>query len=171
MVHLSYTAYDKVFKTKSSLEQNRYLLFFLIWEFVHVAKYLQRSFLSFESRHITGQVSKSPKMSEPPQNSDVAENEKRRFAVNSQAPDVPELAHQGIFQLSRLSVSCNVKTIKIHLLHLNLTDFMKILSVSKYHCESHNNFMKFFWKIILFLIRLAFNDTKTHFYKSEVVQR
>ena len=47
--------------------------------------------------------------------------------INCQAPDVPELAHQGIFQLSRLSVSCYVKTMKKYPLHLNLTDFMKIL--------------------------------------------
>ena len=32
--------------------------------------------------------------------------------VNSQAPDVPELAHQGVFQLSRLSINCYVKTTK-----------------------------------------------------------
>ena len=32
--------------------------------------------------------------------------------LNSQAPDVPELTHQGIFQLSRLSVNCYVKTMK-----------------------------------------------------------
>ena len=36
----------------------------------------------------------------------------RMNLINSQAPDVPELAHQGIFQLSRLSVSCYVKTMK-----------------------------------------------------------
>ena len=32
---------------------------------------------------------------------------------NSQAPNVPELAHQGIFQLSRLSLNNYVKTVKI----------------------------------------------------------
>ena len=32
--------------------------------------------------------------------------------VNSQAPDVPEMAHLGIFKLSRLSVNCYVKTKK-----------------------------------------------------------
>ena len=39
----------------------------------------------------------------------------RRFSIflfNSQAPDVPELALRGIFQLSRLSVNCFVKTVK-----------------------------------------------------------
>ena len=56
---------------------------------------------------------------------------------NSQAPNVPELAHQGIFQLSRLSVNY-VKIMKKYPPHLNLTDFMKILSVPKDHCGSHN---------------------------------
>ena len=36
----------------------------------------------------------------------------RHQRVHSQAPDVPDLAHQGIFQLSRLSVNCYVKTVK-----------------------------------------------------------
>ena len=49
--------------------------------------------------------------------------------INSLAPDVQKLAHKGIFQLSRLSVKCYVKTMKKYPLHLNLTDFMKILSV------------------------------------------
>ena len=31
--------------------------------------------------------------------------------LNSQAPDVPELAHQDLFQTSRLSVNCYVKTV------------------------------------------------------------
>ena len=60
-----------------------------------------------------------------------------RRRVNSQAPDVPELAHQGIFQLSRLSANWYVKTMKKYPLHLKLTDFMKILSVLLDHCESH----------------------------------
>ena len=66
--------------------------------------------------------------------------------VNSQAPDVPELAHQDIFQLLRLSVNCYVKTVKKYSLHLNRADFMKILSVSQDHCGSHNNFLKIFSK-------------------------
>ena len=57
---------------------------------------------------------------------------------------------------------------------------MKILSVPQDHWGSHNNFMKFFSKnftlycvyiLINFgfrLNRVAFNDTKTHFHKSEV---
>ena len=32
--------------------------------------------------------------------------------LNSQAPDVPELAHQDLFQLSRLSGNCCVKMMK-----------------------------------------------------------
>ena len=60
---------------------------------------------------------------------------------------------------------------------------MKILSEPQDHCRSHNNFMKFFSKnytlygVYIFinfgfrLNGLAFNDTKTHFYKSAVVQR
>ena len=32
-----------------------------------------------------------------------------KFSFNSQAPDVPELAPQGSFQLSRLSVNCMPK--------------------------------------------------------------
>ena len=71
--------YDKVFEKKSSLGPTRNFLFFLIREIVHVAKILQRSFLSVESRHITGQVSKSPKMYDPLQNSDVAENKENTF--------------------------------------------------------------------------------------------
>ena len=69
-----------------------------------------------------------------------------RFSLNSQAPDVPELAHPGILQLSRLSVNCYVKTVKKYPLHFNPTDFLKILSVPQDHCGSHNNFMKFFSK-------------------------
>ena len=103
--------------------------------------------------------------------------------LNSQAPDVPELAHQGIFQLSRLSINCYVKTTKKCSLYLSRTDFLKILSVPQDHCGSHNNLMKFFSKnytlygVYIFsnfgfrLNRLAFNDTKIHFYISEVVQR
>ena len=102
---------------------------------------------------------------------------------NSQAPDVPELAHEGIFQLSRLSVNCYVKTVKNYPLYLNLTDFKKIISAPQDHFESHNNFMKFFSKnytlygVYMFsnfgfrLNRLAFNDTKIYFCTSEVVQR
>ena len=65
---------------------------------------------------------------------------------NSQAPGVPELARQGIFQLSRLTVNCYVKTMKKYPLHLNLTDFLKILSVPHDHWGKHNNFMNFFSK-------------------------
>ena len=95
---------------------------------------------------------------------------------------MPELAHQGIFQLSRLSVNCYVKTVKKCSLYLSRTDFLKMLSVPQDHCGSHNNFMKFFSKnytlygVYIFsnfgfrLNRLALNDTKTHFYISEVVQ-
>ena len=98
--------------------------------------------------------------------------------VNSQAPDVPELAHQGVFQLSRLSINCYVKTTKKCSLYLSRTDFLKILSVPQDHCGSHNNFLKIFSKnytlygVYIFLNfgiclnPLAFNDTKTHFYKS-----
>ena len=66
--------------------------------------------------------------------------------VNSQAPDVPELAHQGIFQLSRLSINCYVKTTKKCSLYLSRTDFMTVLSVRQDHCGSHNNFIKKFSK-------------------------
>ena len=75
---------------------------------------------------------------------DLAMGKRLTFeSVNSQAPDVPELAHQGIFQLSRLSVNCYVKTIKKYPLHLNLTNFVKVLSVPHDYCGSHNNFIKF----------------------------
>ena len=96
---------------------------------------------------------------------------------------MPELAHQGIFQLSRLSVICFVKTMKKYPLHLNRADFMKILPVPQDHCASHNNFLKIFSKnytlygVYIFLnfgIRLnhlSFYDTKTQLYVSEVVQR
>ena len=83
MIYISYnTVYDIqyiIYKTTWSINQIRYMIKFLIWEVVHVAKNSQRSFLSFESRHIIGQVSKSPKMSEGPQNSDVAENKENTF--------------------------------------------------------------------------------------------
>ena len=85
---------------------------------------------------------------------------------------MPELAQQGIFQLSRLSVNCYVKTVKKYPLYLNRTDFMKILSVPKDYCESHNNFIKNFSKnyklygvyiSLNFGFRLAFKDTKRLF--------
>ena len=96
---------------------------------------------------------------------------------------MPELAHQGISQLSRLSVNSYIKIMKKYPLHLNLADFIKILSVPQDHCRSHNNFMKFFSKnytlygvyISLYfgfrLNRLASHVKKTYFYISEVVQR
>ena len=74
------------------------------------------------------------------------------FCINSQAPDVPELAHQGIFHFSRLSVNCYVKTVKKYSLYLNRADFMRALSVPQDHCGTHNNFMNFFQKIILFMV-------------------
>ena len=43
-----------------------------------------------------------------------------------------------VLQLSRLSVSCYVKTVKKYPLYLNRADFMKILSVPQNHCGSHN---------------------------------
>ena len=107
----------------------------------------------------------------------------RSFFFNSQAPDVPELAHHGIFQLSRLSVNCFVKTVKEYSLHLKRADFMKILSLQQDHCGSQNNFLKIFSKnytlygIYIFLnfgIRLSnlsFYGTKIQLYVSEVVQR
>ena len=67
-------------------------------------------------------------------------------SLNSQAPDVPELAHQGIFQFSQLSVNCYVETVKKYSLYLNRTDFMRVLSVPQDHCGTHNNFMKIFSK-------------------------
>ena len=96
--------------------------------------------------------------------------------LNSQAPDVPELAHLGIFHFSRLSVNCFVKTVKKYSLNLNRTDFLKVLSVPQDHCGTQNNFTKIFSKnytlygVYIFpnfgfrLTRLAFNDTKTLFY-------
>ena len=103
--------------------------------------------------------------------------------INSQAPDVLELAHQVIFLSSRLSVNCFVKTGKKYSLYLNRTDLMRVLSVPQDHCGTHNNFMKIFSKnytvygVYIFpnfgfrLNRLAFHDTKTHFYISKVVLR
>ena len=94
---------------------------------------------------------------------------------------MPELAHQGIFQLSRLSVNCYVKAVKKCSLYLSRADFLKMLSERQDHCGSHNNFMNIFSKnytLYGFYIfsnfgfhpnRLALIDTKTHFYISEVV--
>ena len=92
---------------------------------------------------------------------------------------MPELAHPGILQLSRLSVNCYVKTVKTYPLHLKRENFMKILSVPQDHCGSHNNFSKIYtlygvYIILNFGIRLnrhTFYDKKTHLYISEVVQR
>ena len=90
--------------------------------------------------------------------------------INSQAPDVPELAHQGIFQLSQLSVNCYVNTTKKCSLNLSRKDFFIILSVPQDHCGSHNNLLKFFSNFTFYgvyisinfdfrLNRLAFTDT------------
>ena len=72
--------------------------------------------------------------------------------INSQAPDVTELAHQGFFQRSRLSVNCYVKTVKKYSLYLNRADFMKILSHHKIIVEVKIIFWKFFRKIIHFMV-------------------
>ena len=64
--------------------------------------------------------------------------------INSQAPDVPELANHGIFQLSRLGVNCYVKTMKKYPLHFHLTDFMKILSVPQDYYNYDFVFQNFF---------------------------
>ena len=64
--------------------------------------------------------------------------------LNSQAPDVPEFAHQGICQFAWLSVNCYVKMMKKYSSYLNRTDFMRVFSVPKDHCSTHNNFMKIF---------------------------
>ena len=84
--YMIYISYNMVHDTQYIIYQIiwsayhiRYMIKFLIWEVVHVAKNSQRSFLSLESRHITGQVSKSPKMSDRPQNSDVAENKENTY--------------------------------------------------------------------------------------------
>ena len=80
-------------------------------------------------------------------------------------------------------MNLDVKTMKKDPLHFNLTDFMKVFSVPQDHCGKHNNFIKFFSKNYTLygvyislnfgfrLYRLTFNDTKTHFYISEVDQR
>ena len=47
--------------------------------------------------------------------------------VNSQAPDVPELAHRGIFRLSRLSVNSYHKTAKKYYPLFCPADPMKII--------------------------------------------
>ena len=69
----------------------------------------------------------------------------------SQSPNVPELSHQNIFQLSRLSMNCFVETVKKSDF-LNRTDFIKSLSVSQNHRVSNNNVMKIFSKIIDFIV-------------------
>ena len=55
------------------------------------------------------------------------------WRFNSKVPDVPELAHQDIFQLSRLSFNCYAKTVRKNRPYLNLTDFMRTLSVIRPH--------------------------------------
>ena len=70
---------------------------------------------------------------------------------NSQAPDVPKLARQGIFKLSRLRVNCYVKTLKIISFILTLRillsglPYENTISIQD-DCETHNNFMNFFTK-------------------------
>ena len=95
--------------------------------------------------------------------------------LNSQAPDVPEFSHQRIFQLSRLSMNCYVKTVKKYSLYLKREDFMEILSVPQDHCQSQNYFTKIFSENYRFygvyislnsdfsLNRLSLNDTKTQY--------
>ena len=73
---------------------------------------------------------------------------------------MPELADQGIFQLTWLHVNCYVKMMKKYPLRLNLTDFMKILSVPQDYCGIHNNLRKIFSK----------NYTLQGVYISDVVQ-
>ena len=79
--------------------------------------------------------------------------ERKVNSINSQAPDVPELAHPGIFQLSRLSKSCYVKTVKKYPLHFNRADFLKIMSVPQdhyFHMKVKIIFWKFYtWNFIL----------------------
>ena len=73
------------------------------------------------------------------------------LSLNSQAPDVPELAYQGVFQLSRLTVNCYVKTAKHYSLHLNGTDFMTILPGPQDHCGSRNDFYKNHFMVFTYL--------------------
>ena len=92
----------------------------------------------------------------------------KKPTFNSQAPDVPELAHQGVFQLSRLTVNCYVKTVKHYSLHLNGTDFMTILPVPQDHCGRHSSFIKItlWW---LHILKLLLSWSFSRFFASNVL--
>ena len=79
-------------------------------------------------------------------------------SVNSQAPDVPELAHQGIFQLSQLSVLCQIGE-EISRLFKRCRFYEKNFSknYTLYGVEICFNFG-------LRLNRLSLKDKKTHFH-------
>ena len=74
--------------------------------------------------------------------------------VNSQAPDVPELAHRGIFRLSRLSFNSYHKTAKKYYPLFCPADPMKIIVFfvkcswnsknSKKNLDSENTFYGFY---------------------------
>ena len=77
---------------------------------------------------------------------------------------MPELAHQGIFQLSRPSVNCHVKTVEEYPPFLNRKDFMQVPSVSQDHGGSHKNLMEiFFEKLSLYDVKL-FKDKKKYYF-------
>ena len=78
---------------------------------------------------------------------------KKYYAFISQAPDVPESTHQGIFRLLRLSVNNLLcENDEKYSLYLNLMHFMQILSVQQHHSGNHINFTNYFQKIILFMV-------------------
>ena len=70
--------------------------------------------------------------------------------VNSQAPDVPELAHQGVFQLSRLSVNCCVKTEKISPSFKPYRFYENTVSTAGSFWKSYNDFFEKLFMVITY---------------------
>ena len=88
--------------------------------------------------------------------------------INSQAPDVPELAHRGIFRLSRLSVNSYHKTAKKYYPLFCPADPMKIIvfllsaretqKTLKKNLDSENTFYGFYSIFSYLTIYIDFVD-------------
>ena len=70
--------------------------------------------------------------------------------LNSKAPDVPELAHQGIFQLSRLSVNCCVKNERISPSFKPYRFYENTVSTAGSFWKSYNDFFEKLFMVITY---------------------
>ena len=77
---------------------------------------------------------------------------------------MPELAHQGIFQFSRLSLNCYVKTVEKYPPVKPYGFYESTISItacdSQDHGGSHKNFMKIFLEKLSFYGVKLFKDKK-----------